>query len=89
MDKKLRINGIIKQLHDGQQKIDVDSIILQSLFSSGGTLTDNDKSDILDCIWAVKDKISAKAIRKYPDGITGLAEGIAINAYFNPQTQPI
>lgn len=38
-DKHARIRGIIKYLHDNKMKIDVNCIIMHSLFSIGGTLT--------------------------------------------------
>ena len=78
-----RINTLIQEVRKTGEKVTVEAIIIQSLFSVGGTLTDADTRDINNTIWEIKDRISARVNAKYPDGITGLAEGIAINAYFN------
>lgn len=83
MANQSRIYEVIQQLRKAGERVCIDSIITQSLFTAGGTLTPSDTNDISNTIWEIKDRIAARVNAKYPDGIAGLAESIAVNAYFN------
>lgn len=83
--KTQHIRKVINSVRKKGLEVTTDSIIAESLFYPGGTLSDSDKGDILEVFWQIREEIERKVNKKYPSGsgITGLAYGIAVNDYFN------
>lgn len=80
MTTEQRVYDIINRMHKEGKEINKSTIIINSLFSSGGTLGEADNDIIMDVIWEIKDKIAAKT--NGVEGITGLAYGVECNAFF-------
>lgn len=83
--KTQHIRTLINSVRKKGLEVTTDNIIVESLFHTGGTLSESDKGDILEVFWQIREEIERKVNKKYPpgSGITGLAYGIAVNDYFN------
>lgn len=84
MEKQTQIRKLINSVRSKGVELTADNVIIESLFHSGGTLTEADKDDILEIFWQIREDIERRVKRKYPDGdgIAGFAYDIAVNAYF-------
>lgn len=81
--KTQHIRKVINSVRKKGIEVTVDSVIVESLFYVGGTLTEQDSEDIQNVFWQIRDEIERKVDRNYKGGIAGLAYGIAVNEYFN------
>lgn len=81
--KAQHIRKVINSVRQKGIEVTVDSVIVESLFHTGGTLTEQDSDDIQSVFWQIRDEIERRVDRTYKGGIAGLAYGIAVNEYFN------